>query len=121
MVRMKNKGFSLIEVIVAVAILTLLMAPILVQVSKTLSNSAAAKERQYAVENAEYVLNYVQEAETARLKTLSGKLGTTVTTNPDGSAVSESLDGNLQFTSSKKYEDINCNAWVVGSYADFDT
>ena len=121
MVRMKNKGFSLIEVIVAVAILTLLMAPILVQVSKTLSNSAAAKERQYAVENAEYVLNYVQEAETARLKTLSGKLGTTVTTKPDGSAVSESLDGNLQFTSSKNYEDINCNAWVVGSYADFDT
>jgi prepilin-type N-terminal cleavage/methylation domain-containing protein len=51
---MKNKGFSLIEVIVAVAILTLLMAPILVQVSKTLSNSAAAKERQYAVENAEF-------------------------------------------------------------------
>ena len=61
MVRKKNKGFSLIEVVVAVAILTLLISPILAQVIQTLSVSAAAKEKQYAVENAEYVLNYIQE------------------------------------------------------------
>ena len=39
MVRRKNKGFSLIEVVVAVAILTLLISPILVQVFQTLSVS----------------------------------------------------------------------------------
>ena len=61
MVRTKNKGFSLIEVVIAVAILTLLMAPIIQQVFTTLNTSAQAKERQYAVEKAEYVLNSFQE------------------------------------------------------------
>ena len=67
MVRKNNKGFSLIEVIVAVAILTLLMAPIIQQVIQTLNTSAQAKERQYAVENAEYILNYIQETPVSKL------------------------------------------------------
>ena len=71
MVRNKNKGFSLIEVIVAVAILTILMAPIVEQIIQTLNTSAQAKERQYAVENAEYVLNTFQQAEVSELSKLN--------------------------------------------------
>ena len=77
--RKENKGFSLLEVVIAVAVLTLLMAPIITQVIQTLSVSSAAKERQYAIENAEYVLNTVQETSTARLQLLNKSF-----TEPDG-------------------------------------
>ncbi len=99
MVRKKNSGFSLVEVVVAVAILTLLIAPILTQVTQTLNTSAAAKEKQYATENAEYVLNYMQEVSVAKLKILNGKLGTTVTTNPSGKVNTACVDDRMNFTS----------------------
>jgi len=60
MVRKNNKGFSLLEVMIAVFILTLLMAPIIAKLTQTIKTSAQAKEKQYAVENAEYVLNVFQ-------------------------------------------------------------
>mgnify|MGYP002520582435 CR=1 FL=1 len=60
MAKNNNKGFSIAELIVAIAIMTLLLTPILKQLSATLSTNRRAKEQQYAVENAEYVLQYVQ-------------------------------------------------------------
>ena len=56
-----NKGFSLIEVIIAVAVLTILIVPIVMQLTKALETNANAKERQAAVENADEVLEYFQK------------------------------------------------------------
>ncbi|MBR6173948.1 MAG: prepilin-type N-terminal cleavage/methylation domain-containing protein [Eubacterium sp.] len=107
MVRTKNKGFSLIEVVVAVAILTLLMAPIIQQVFTTLNTSAQAKERQYAVENAEYILNSFQETplvDVLNPKTVDGNsmvAGQTLVGSPD-------VEGEFA-----------CDAVVAASYASF--
>lgn len=60
MTRNRNKGFSIIEVVIAIAVLTLLLTPILKQLALTMSTNRKAKEQQYANENAEYVLQYVQ-------------------------------------------------------------
>ena len=46
MTKNSNKGFSLIDVIIAVAVLSLLVTPILLQLIQTLNTSAEAKERQ---------------------------------------------------------------------------
>lgn len=115
MVRKNNKGFSLIEVIVAVAILTLLMAPIIQQVIQTLQTSAQAKERQYAVENAEYILNYMQETPVSKLNILSGKLGAT----PDDSTTANIDGGDLQFTSYSK-ETVTAFVWECAEYNSVD-
>ena len=56
-----NKGFSLIEVIISVAVLTILVVPIMMQLTKALETNANAKERQAAVENADEVLEYFQK------------------------------------------------------------
>lgn len=63
MARKNNRGFSLVEVVVAVAILSLLLSPIIIQLAQTLSTSAEAKEKQYAVEDAEYVMEYFQKTD----------------------------------------------------------
>ena len=114
MVRKKNKGFSLIEVVVAVAILTLLISPILAQVIQTLSVSAAAKEKQYAVENAEYVLNYIQETPVSKLNLLSSKLSSLTGDS------TESIDGKLEFSGVNTVPKQSCTAYVCGKYTDID-
>ena len=58
-----NKGFSLIEVIVAAAVLTILAVPIVKQLAKALQNNATAKERQAAVESADKLLEYFQKTD----------------------------------------------------------
>lgn len=60
MKRLDNKGFNLIDVLIAVAILSLLITPILAQVNKTNDVNRDSKERQYAIENANFVLEYFQ-------------------------------------------------------------
>ena len=54
----KNKGFSLVEIIIAIAVMTLLISPIIAQTIQTLNTSARAKERQYVVDNADKVMEY---------------------------------------------------------------
>ena len=112
MVRKKNKGFSLIEVVVAVAILTLLISPILAQVIQTLSVSAAAKEKQYAVENAEYVLNYIQETPVSKLNLLSSKLSSLTGDS------TESIDGKLEFSGVNTVPKQSCTAYVCSLTVD---
>ena len=67
MARKKNSGFSLIEVVIAVAILGLLITPILTNIVQTSNTSRRAKERQAAVENAEYITNFIQRTDKSEL------------------------------------------------------
>ncbi len=55
-----NKGFSLIEIIIAIAVLTLLLTPIMKQFAQTLEVSRLAKEQQYVNEEAVYTLEKAQ-------------------------------------------------------------
>lgn len=61
MAKKNNKGFSLVEIIIAIAILTLLLAPVMRQFTATMRTSRKAKETQYANEDAVYVLGYFQK------------------------------------------------------------
>ena len=118
---MNNRGFSLVEVIIAVAVLTILMAPIIQQIIQTLSTSAKAKERQYATENAEYVLNYFQETPLTSLLGFasSGKVGSSVTTTTGGGVLTASIDGKLNFTSVNTTSR-TCYAHLCGNYSTID-
>ncbi len=71
MAKKKNKGFSLIEVVIAVAVLGLLITPILTQIVQTSNTSRRAKERQAAVENAEYIMNFIQRTDKSELDNTS--------------------------------------------------
>ena len=61
MTKNNNKGFSLIELIIAVAVMAILITPIIRSVAQTLNNSASAKERQYVNDNAELVMEYFKK------------------------------------------------------------
>ena len=70
MAKNKNKGFSLIEIVVAIAILTLLLTPVVSQFTQTMKTNRKAKEQQKAVENANYVLEYFQKTSMSDTTTL---------------------------------------------------
>ena len=55
-----NKGFSLIEIVIAIAILTLLLTPVMKQFAQTMRTSRLAKEQQYINEEAIYALEEAQ-------------------------------------------------------------
>lgn len=55
-----NKGFSLIEIVIAIAVLTLLLTPIIEQFAQTMRTSRLAKEQQYINEEAVYALEEAQ-------------------------------------------------------------
>ena len=69
MAKNSNKGFSLIEIIIAIAILTLLLTPIVKQYSQTLQVTRIAKEQQEQNETAVYQLEKFQRASMDDLKT----------------------------------------------------
>lgn len=79
---LKNKGFSLIEIIIAVAIMTLLISPILVNLSQSLKISADAKERQYAVDDATKIVEFFRKSEIQDLP--KGGSGISIAENDDG-------------------------------------
>ncbi len=58
MSKSNNKGFSLIDVIIAVAVMSILISPIIAQVITTVDTSSRAKERQYVIDNADMVMDY---------------------------------------------------------------
>ena len=62
MAKNSNKGFSLIEIIIAIAVLTLLLTPIVRQYSQTLQVTRIAKEQQEQNELAVYELEEFQRA-----------------------------------------------------------
>lgn len=66
----KNKGFSLIEIVIAIAILSLLLIPIISQFTGTMRMNRRSKEQQKANENAQYILEYFKDTSMETLKTL---------------------------------------------------
>ena len=68
MAKNRNKGFSLIEVIIGVAVLTILLTPVISQLVSTLKTDRLAKEQQYANESATNVLEYAQTKSFNELK-----------------------------------------------------
>ena len=68
MAKNNNKGFSLIEVVIAIAILTLLLTPIVNQFAQTLRVNRQAKEQQEANESAYFELEQFQRGELADIK-----------------------------------------------------
>ena len=63
MTKLNNKGISLVELLIAVAVMALLISPIILQTAATLNTSADSKERQYAVESAEEVIEYFRKTD----------------------------------------------------------
>lgn len=76
MAKNNNKGFSLIEIIIAVAILSILMTPIIKQFANTLETSRKAKALQEVNETAVYE---VEEFQSYSKEDLDDKYGTPVT------------------------------------------
>lgn len=67
----RNKGFSLIEIVIAIAILSLLLIPIINQFTGTMRMNRRSKEQQKANENAQYILEYFKDANVDTLQTLN--------------------------------------------------
>lgn len=65
--RTNNKGFSLVELVVAIAVLSILITPIINKLVASLKLSARAKESQYAYQNAAYVYDYFDKTDKSTL------------------------------------------------------
>lgn len=105
MAKKKNSGFSLIEIVIAVAILGLLITPILTQIVHTSNTSRKAKERQAAVENAEYITNFIQSVDKSELDKASS-----------GGLSDISINSKTDFTVSCKLVDKNGNELTNVTY-----
>ena len=64
-----NRGISLVDLVIAIAVLALLITPIIIQVAMTLNTSAQAKERQYTVDSATAVMEYFKQSSIDDIKT----------------------------------------------------
>ncbi len=62
MARKNNKGYSIIEIIIAITILSLLLVPIVTQISQTFKTSRMAKQQQYVTDNAVYLMEDFQKS-----------------------------------------------------------
>lgn len=80
MANKNNKGFSLIEIVIAMAVLTLLLTPIIKQFAQTMKVSRMAKEQQYVNEEAVYTL---EEAQVTSEKELVKKYSDIAAADPD--------------------------------------
>ncbi len=79
MARKNNKGFTLVEIVIAIAVLTLLLTPIMKQFAQTMRVSREAKEQQYVNEEATYAL---EEAQVTPAKDLEARYLQEVAANP---------------------------------------
>jgi len=64
-----NKGISLVDLIIAIAVLALLIGPIVLHTMTTLNTSAQAKEKQYAIDSATAVMEYFNQSSIEDIKT----------------------------------------------------
>lgn len=79
MANKNNKGFSLIEIVIAMAVLTLLLTPIIKQFAQTMKVSRQAKEQQYINEDATL---FLEEAQVSSAKELELSYSNLVAENP---------------------------------------
>ena len=91
MAKTNNKGFSLIEIVIAVAILSILLTPIIHQFANTLNTSRRAKALQEANEKASYQMEEFQTVSRDELDD-PGYYGTPVT-KTDNTAELYKTDG----------------------------
>ena len=98
MAKNKNKGFTLIEIIIAIAILTVLLVPIMRQFTQTLETSRRAKELQYINENAAYVLEMSQRTDLSNIAS--------------GSDAADVAD-DIKINTVTKYSSIACEVYNV--------
>lgn len=62
MKKLNDKGFSLVEIIVAVAIFVVLIIPVIKQLASGMSIASESKQKQQSVEYAEYIMEYFKSA-----------------------------------------------------------
>lgn len=68
MTKLNNKGVSLIDCLIAIAVLALLVSPIIAQLFTTIQVSAEAKEKQYVIDDATEVYEYFRKYDNKELK-----------------------------------------------------
>jgi hypothetical protein len=68
MTKLNNKGVSLIDCLIAVAVLALLVSPIIAQLFSTIQVSAEAKEKQYVIDDATDVYEYFRKYDNKELE-----------------------------------------------------
>ncbi|MBR1815751.1 MAG: prepilin-type N-terminal cleavage/methylation domain-containing protein [Lachnospiraceae bacterium] len=73
MARKNNKGFSIVEIVIAITILSVLLVPIVTQISQTLRTSRLTKRQQLANDNAIYLMEDFQKSSMDELKTAYGE------------------------------------------------
>ena len=71
MTKLNNKGVSLIDCLIAVAVLALLVSPIIAQLFTTIQVSAEAKEKQYVIDDATEVYEYFRKYDNKELENTS--------------------------------------------------
>lgn len=108
MTKRNNKGFSLVDSIIAVAVLTILITPILYQVIHTLNTSRQAKERQYVLDNAQYVMTYFQSTKDTNLFKVDESDPLTNIVEDDLSSSDSKVDVLARATS-----DVYCDLYLV--------
>ncbi|MBQ8924464.1 MAG: prepilin-type N-terminal cleavage/methylation domain-containing protein [Lachnospiraceae bacterium] len=74
MARKNNKGFSIVEIVIAIAILSVLLVPIVTQISQTFKTSRQTKKQQLANDNAIYVMEDFQRASLDELEKKYGNV-----------------------------------------------
>lgn len=72
MARKNNKGFSVVEIVIAITILSLLLVPIVTQISQTFKTSRMAKQQQYVTDDAVYLMEDFQKSSMDELETKYG-------------------------------------------------
>ena len=82
MAKTNNKGFSFVEIVIAVAILSILLTPIIHQFGNTLETSRKAKAAQAANEKAAYEVEEFQSTSKDELDTKYASNYTAYTAKP---------------------------------------
>ena len=75
MTKLNNKGVSLIDCLIAVAVLALLVSPIIAQLFTTIQVSAEAKEKQYVIDDATEVYEYFRKYDNKELTARANEAG----------------------------------------------
>lgn len=114
-----NKGFSLVEVVVSVAILLLLLSPILVEFYQTLRINALSKERLQALENANSVLETFKAVDNSKLESGSGTIFDSTSTTSKGTVTCSlyKADQTLIGTVKYNYTDYTLDGKTFGRHS----
>lgn len=114
MVRSNNKGFSLIEVIIAAAVFAILIYPITTALISSTKTGTKSTKKQYAVEKAEEIMENFKTADIAKDVYLPDSNGTTAYKLSKGSSVEGELT--LPDSTKAKYHttSFSCNDISIG-------